>query len=143
MCLFLFFIDSQNIMIKTSRFVKQINLLSSNILKQQHITNHASSIKNLPLIYFSLGNLLNRLFSITYLIYNFSDHKIIRRASSFTNRSSLSKTIKNDDTLIEKIKFANKSSDVLEILRLNNQLMTIPQYLQALNSLFILQKNKK
>lgn len=44
-----------------------------------------------------------------------SDSKIIRYSSSFTDRPSLFKIINTDVTLIDKIKTANKTNDILEI----------------------------
>lgn len=45
--------------------------------------------------------------------------------------------------LLTSIKNAKDTGDVLEMLRLHNQVMNLPQHFQALNSLFLLQKSKR
>lgn len=66
----------------------------------------------------------------------------MRYLSNTTSQLGLSNIIPSNDVLITSIKNAKQTSDVLQILRLHNTAMSAPQHLQALNSLFLLQKSK-
>lgn len=65
------------------------------------------------------------------------------RYISNTNQTGVSNITDTNDTLITNIKLAKQTINVLEMLRIHNPVMTSQQHLQALNSLFILQKNNK
>lgn len=78
-----------------------------------------------------------------YFIYYITGFKTIRLLSNTTSQTGLSNTFTTNDVLITSIKNAKQTGDVLQMLRLHNTVMSVPQHLQALNSLFILQKNKR
>lgn len=75
-------------------------------------------------------------------MYYFTGFKAIRCVSN-TSKIGLSDSNDTNDSLLTSIKYANRTTDVLEMLRLHNPVMSPPQHVQALNSLFILQKNKR
>lgn len=75
-------------------------------------------------------------------MYYFTGFQTIRCVSN-TSKTSLSNFTDANDSLLTSIKSANRTSDVLEMLRLHNPVMSPPQHIQALNSLFLLQKNKR
>lgn len=68
--------------------------------------------------------------------------KTLRHASS-TSQIGFTNLVDTNDILLTSIKKARETSDVLEMLRLHNSVMTEPQYLQALTSIFVLQKSSK
>jgi len=72
----------------------------------------------------------------------FTELKTIRHVSN-TSQTDLSNYTKSDDILLTSIRAAKKTSDILEMLRLHNPVMTSSQHIQALNTLFMLQKSKK
>lgn len=63
------------------------------------------------------------------------------RNFSNTNQTGFSNLSNTNDILLTSIKTAKETKDILEMLRLHNSAMTIQQHLQALNSLFLLQKS--
>lgn len=67
----------------------------------------------------------------------------MRYLSNTINQLGLSNIVTTNDVLINSIKNAKQTSDVLQMLRLHNTAMSAPQHLQALNSLFLLQKSKR
>lgn len=67
----------------------------------------------------------------------------MRYLSNTSSELGLSNIVTTNDVLITSIKNAKQTSDVLQMLRLHNTAMSAPQHLQALNSLFLLQKSKK
>lgn len=67
----------------------------------------------------------------------------MRHASNTISQSGLSNIDTTNDVLITSIKNAKQTSDVIQMLRLHNTAMSAPQHLQALNSLFLLQKSNR
>lgn len=65
------------------------------------------------------------------------------RNFSNTNQTGFSNLSNTNDVLLTSVKTAKDSKDILEMLRLHNSAMTTQQHLQALNSLFLLQKSKR
>lgn len=80
--------------------------------------------------------------SIKILLIIITGYKI-KREISYTSQTDLSNLVDTNDVLITSIKTAKQTSEVLEMLRLHNSVMNSPQHLQALNSIFILQKSQK
>lgn len=66
----------------------------------------------------------------------------MKRFASYTNQSGLTNLVDNSDILLTSIKTAKETRDVLEMLRLHNSVISAPHALQALSSIFLLQKNK-
>lgn len=70
----------------------------------------------------------------------------MRYLSNTINQLGLSNIVPSNDVLITSIKNAKQTSDVLQMLRLYNTAMSVPQHLikqQALNSLFLLPKSRR
>lgn len=67
----------------------------------------------------------------------------MRHLSNTISQPGLSNIVTTNDILITSIKNAKQTSDVLQMLRLHNTAMSVPQHLQALNSLFLLQKSNR
>lgn len=67
----------------------------------------------------------------------------MRHLSNIISQSGLSNIDITNDVLITSIKNAKQTSDVIQMLRLHNTAMSAQQHLQALNSLFLLQKNNR
>lgn len=65
------------------------------------------------------------------------------RYVSNTSQIGLSNIVDTNDTLMTSIKLAKQTDNVLEMLRIHNSVMTSQQHLQALNALFLLQKNNR
>jgi hypothetical protein len=91
-------------------------------------------------MYYNLLFIIHNIFD--YNFYHITDLKTIRHASSI-GQSGYSNILATNDVLLTSIMNANKTSDILEMLRLHNSVMTTPQHLQALLSLFTLHKNKR
>lgn len=135
-----------NKVIKYILYVKKTNLLSTNLFLQYNvIQRHAFSTRISTSIYFP-SCIYSSLFIIhnifDYNFYQFTGLKTIRHASN-TGQSGYSNTLSTNDVLLTSIFNAKKTSDVLEMLRLHNSVMTTPQHLQALHSLFTLHKTKR
>lgn len=65
------------------------------------------------------------------------------RYVSNSSQTGISNIVDTNDMLLTSIKNAKDTGDVLEMLRLHNLVMNLPQHFQALNSLFLLQKSKR
>ncbi|XP_022174077.1 uncharacterized protein LOC111036376 [Myzus persicae] len=116
-----------NTISKYVQYLRRIHILSSNILKQQFTINQKQILThtNSKFVHFS------------------SSYKTMRYLSNTSSELGLSNIVTTNDVLITSIKNAKQTSDVLQMLRLHNTAMSAPQHLQALNSLFLLQKSKK
>ncbi|XP_050527308.1 uncharacterized protein LOC126897620 [Daktulosphaira vitifoliae] len=100
------------------KHLKSLTLLSQRKFSQNHLL-----VKNEP----------------SYFLINHVDAISVRLRSSDT-QTDLKVTSANSDVLLTCIKTANNTSDVLEMLRLHITVMTLPQHLKALNTIFHLQK---
>lgn len=77
--------------------------------------------------------------SITYCITGYK----IKRKISYTSQTDVSNFVDTHVILTTSIRTAKQTCEVLEVLRLHNSVMNSPQHLQALNTIFILQKSHK
>ncbi|CAH1732231.1 unnamed protein product [Aphis gossypii] len=112
---------------KYVQYLRQIHI-SSNIFWHQHSIKQKHQFST----------------NTNSLFLNFSPSFIqIRKLSNTINQSGVSDIVTTNDVLITSIKNAKQTSDVLQMLRLHSTAMSAPQHLQALNSLFLLQKSKR
>lgn len=75
----------------------------------------------------------------SYFIIGFNSVRYVSNSS----QTGIANIVDTNDMLLTSIKNAKDTGDVLEMLRLHNQVMNLQQYFQALNSLFLLQKSKR
>lgn len=76
------------------------------------------------------------------IVYAISVFKTVKHVSS-TYPIRVSNIVNSNDSILRSIKTAKQISDVLKMIRLHNSVMNMQHHLQALNSLFILQKKHR
>ncbi|XP_025191061.1 uncharacterized protein LOC112591452 [Melanaphis sacchari] len=117
-----------NTISKYVQYLRQIHILSSNTFWHQYTIKQKHQFST----------------TINSTFLNFSSNFIkIRHLSNTFSQLGLSDTVTTNDILITSIKNAKQTSDVLQMLRLHSTAMNAQQHLQALNSLFLLQKSKR
>lgn len=68
--------------------------------------------------------------------------KTIRHISN-DSKNGLYNLIDTNDILLTSIKNVKQTTDLLQIIRLHNSVMTVQHNLEVLNTLFLLQKSKR
>ncbi|XP_050439340.1 uncharacterized protein LOC126844902 isoform X2 [Adelges cooleyi] len=100
---------------------------------------HKASLNIINHLYSSQKQILNYLPAVSYLPSSFLT---VTRYLSNDTQTDLKNVTINSDVLLLSIKKASSTNDVLEMLRIHNNVMTPLQHMEALNTIFILQKKQ-